>query len=91
MGGAGIGTGPSESVNNYYSICGSISITGGTVTANRGTAADYDIGKGNSGSLIRDGEGDGESDGTVTIAASVTSSDGKHYVAKGTYGYNKED
>ena len=86
--GAGIGTGISDSDNNYYSICGSISITGGTVTANKGTAANFDIGKGNIGSLIRDGE----SDGTVTIAASVTSSDGKHYT-KGNQdsGYNKED
>ena len=60
----------------------------GTVTANKGTAANYDIGKGNIGSLIRDGE----SDGTITIAASVTSSDGKHYT-NGNYlnGYNKEN
>lgn len=73
--GAAIGTG-------LYGTCGTINITGGTINAYRDTSAatTYDIGKGNGGTT-----------GTVTIAASVQTSDGKHYTSgDAANGYNKE-
>ncbi len=79
---AGIGTG-------YNSTCGSISITGGTVTATHSPLATstncYDIGLGESGSISDSG-----TPGTVTVDASVQTSDGKHYTNVATNGYNKE-
>lgn len=73
--GAAIGTGRNGT-------CGTINITGGTINAYRNTsdATTYDIGKGNGGTT-----------GTVTIAASVQTSDGKHYTSgDAAHGYNKE-
>ena len=73
--GAAIGTG-------LNGICGTINITGGTINAYRNTsdASTYDIGKGNGGTT-----------GTVTIAASVQTSDGKHYTSgDAAHGYNKK-
>ena len=73
--GAAIGTG-------LNGICGTINITGGTINAYRNTsdATTYDIGKGNGGTT-----------GTVTIAASVQTSDGKHYTSgDAAHGYNKK-
>lgn len=73
--GAAIGTGRNGT-------CGTINITGGTINAYRNTsdATTYDIGKGNGGTT-----------GTVTIAASVQTSDGKHYTSgDAAHGYNKK-
>lgn len=73
--GAAIGTG-------CNGTCGTINITGGTINAYRNTsdATTYDIGKGNGGTT-----------GTVTIAASVQTSDGKHYTSgDAAHGYNKK-
>lgn len=73
--GAAIGTG-------LNGTCGNINITGGIINAYRDTSAasTYDIGKGNGGTC-----------GTVTIAASVQTSDGKHYTSgDAAHGYNKE-
>ena len=84
---AGIGAG-SGADNEHLSICGSINITGGTVTAIRGDDSEYvyDIGQAMWGDIK-----DGDTDGTVTIDASVTTSNGKHYtIGYSNLGYNKE-
>ena len=83
---AGIGAG-------IGGICGSISITGATfVDANKGAGGPYDIGIGSDLSeTYKSAIKDGDTPGTVTIAAGVATSDGtKHYtVGTAANGYNK--
>lgn len=60
--------------------CGTITILNGIIDATRNTDDAYDIGKSKGGST-----------GTVTIAAGVQTSDGKHYTqGDASNGFNKE-
>lgn len=60
--------------------CGTITILNGIIDATRNTDDAYDIGKSKGGST-----------GTVTIAAGVQTSDGKHYtLGDASNGFNKE-
>lgn len=85
---AGIGAG-------IGGVCGSISITSGVtfIDADKGAGGLYDIGKGvDLSDTYKSAIKDGDTPGTVTIAASVTTSVGtKHYTdGDAANGYNKQ-